>query len=297
MPDLQPGQPGSALDSEGLTVAKLAPGQQGYQQVAPPWQSPEAMASLTPKLAAWLQLGSAQEANREQQQRMLEGIGVLTPGQPATAAATPPNLHQLLGEPGYGGQYWKRRETAATQRANEEYQRDRQLLESQSRRGMNKAYLDQRMGELDDKRQARMARDMSGLEAERAQLEQQMKAQQAQQHVGLYGMAAGDERAREAQQAQLLSQWPSMEMPWTTIEQYLRQAGYDAQQIAMAGEMWRQRRAGGGGGGGGGGGAPQPWEDTSGFGDFGFGTRRKTRQAPHPPPPKPLIDPDIIENF
>jgi len=248
----------------------VAPGAQ-----AQPWQSPEAMAALTPQLAAWLQLGSSQAANQEQQDRMLQAIAALAPGQPATAAATAPNLQQILGEPGYGSQYWKQRETAMTQRANEEYGRDRELLESQARRGMNKAYLNQRMGELEDKRQSRMAREMSGVQAERAQLEQQMRVQQAQQQLSLYGMASGDERAREGQIAQLLSQWPSLETPWTTIEQYMRQAGYDARQIAQAGEMWRQRRAGGGGGGGAGGpGQPPalPLEraDTSGFGPLGY---------------------------
>ena len=258
----------------------------------------EALRLLDPYFATNMQLQSEQAALAQKQQMHLEAIGAVTPTAALQEAATPPDLKGLLGDPGLSESYWNNLRTATLGEIRARFNDEREYYEGQARRGaMPRAYAQRMMAEVDERQRGEELKAIAGLDRQRSELTEAAKQQHANLYLQLSGQAGAQTTQRDIAQAGLMERYPTEGVQWTDIEGNLR----DYQNSQLAALMGLGARGGGGGGAAGGGGAPQPWQDTSGFGDFGFGTSRTPhfeqyttpvttvrRQAPPPGVPTPI---------
>ena len=227
---------------------------------------PRALRFLDPEFATHMQMQSEQASIAEQQAKAQEAIGAVAMTPEQQAAAQPPDIQGILGEPGRGDEYWISRRRAGIGDVSARFQEAKRQLQEQARHGASPAWIEQRMQELGDAERGETLRKISGLNRERSEFDEQARLAHARTYLDLYGQAAPLQQRSQLAQAGIMQDWPTQAVPWTGVEGYLRGARND-QLAALMG----MRGGAGGGGGGGGGGGVQPFEDSSGFGPFGGG--------------------------
>jgi len=233
-------------------------------------RSPQAMAKLSPAVAATLQAYSADQAAQAEQARAEQALAAVSGSAPTTGAAAAPDIEGVMGDR-YSNRYWSSRERQEAGRISQSFAAQREAIREAGRTGAGAEYVRMALAQLDMQEQTALAAGRAMGQNRREDLEAQMDVDYANALLSRYRTAAPLEQRRGESQANILTNWPSSEEAWTGAEGYIRGARMDELNAIMGGIEFNK---GVGGGAAAGGGAPQPWEDTSGFGEFGFGTRR-----------------------
>lgn len=232
-------------------------------------RSPQAMAKLSPAVAATLQAYSADQAAQAEQARAEQALAAVSGSAPTTGAAAAPDIEGVMGDR-YSNRYWSSRERQEAGRISQSFAAQREAIREAGRTGAGAEYVRMALAQLDMQEQTALAAGRAMGQNRREDLEAQMDVDYANALLSRYRTAAPLEQRQGESQASILQNWPSSEEAWTGAEGYIRGARMDELNAIMGGIEFNK---GVGGGAAAGGGAPQPWEDTSGFGEFGFGTR------------------------
>ncbi len=226
-------------------------------------RSPQAMAKLSPAVAATIQAYSADEATKAEQARAEQAITGIS--EPATTGPTaPPDIEGVMGDR-RSGRYWSARERKEAGRISQQFEAQRRAIR-ESGRSAGPEYVRIALGQLDMQEQAALASSRATVQNRREDMEAEMDLQYANALLARRRTEAPLEARRGETRADILMNWPSQAEEWPGAESYMRGARMDELNAIMGGIDFNK---GAGGSRVAGRTFGPVGGDTSGFGPFG----------------------------